>query len=331
MKRRLFAAASLFSILTLAVHGGAAFGQEAKPLRYGTTISVLNMPVWVARESKLFAKFGQDMEVVLIQGGALITMGILSGELQFSGAGAESVVAARVKGGDIELLACPADSAVVYLISRPEIRTPAALKGKTSAVTRLGSTTHFYLRSALKYIGLNPDKDVTILQLGTEFGSGLASGRVASAALSFDQAPPYLQKGYPLLLDLTKTDFVYPASCVVSSNAFVKANPERVENFLKAYVSAIHLIKTDHSAAERAMVKMLRVKDLAVARKTVDTYAGLFKPVPVVADRGLEAVLTELAQRSPVPKEFMSRLDSFRDNGPLEKLVKEGWIDRLYK
>ncbi|MBI3014775.1 MAG: NrtA/SsuA/CpmA family ABC transporter substrate-binding protein [Candidatus Tectomicrobia bacterium] len=331
MRIKLLAIVSLILTLAPALAAGPAFPQETKPLRYGTTISVLNMPIWVARESKLFTKFGQDMEVVLIQGGALITMGILSGELQFSGAGAESVVAARIKGGDIELLACPADSDVVYLITRPEIKTPAELKGKTSAVTRLGSSTHFYLRSALRYIGLNPDKDVTILQLGTEFGAGLASGRVASAALSFDQALPYLQKGYPVLLDLTKTDFIYPASCVVSSSAFVKANPDRVENFLKAYVSAINLIKKDHSAAERAMTKMLRVKDPEVARKTVDTYASLFKSVPLVPDKGLEAVLAELAERSPVPKEFMGRFDYFRDNGPLEKLVKEGWIDRLYK
>jgi len=331
MRIKLPAIVSLISTLALAVAAGPAFPQETKPLRYGTSISVLNMPVWVARESRLLSKFGQDMEVILIQGGSMITMGILSGELQFSGAGAESVVAARIKGGDIELLACPADSDVVYLITRPEIKSAADLKGKTSAVTRLGSSTHFYLRSALRHIGLNPDKDVTILQLGTEFGSGLASGRVASAALSFDQAFPYIQKGYPVLLDLTKTDFTYPASCVASSRAFVKGNPERVENFLKAYTSAIQLIKKDHTAAERAIVKMLRGMDSEVVKKTVDTYAPLFKAVPKVPDKGLEAVLTELAQRSPVPKEMMDRLDYYRDNGPLDKLVKEGWIDRLYK
>jgi hypothetical protein len=32
-----------------------------------------------------------------------------------------------------------------------------------------------------------------------------------------------------------------------------------------------------------------------------------------------------------VPKEFLSRPEQFRDNRPLEKLVQEGWIDRLYR
>ena len=233
------------------------FAQELKRLRYGTTISTVNLPVWVAKESRIFAKHGLDPEVIMIQAGALTTLAIISGELQFSGAGAASVLAARIKGSDIALVACPADSDLVYLMARPEIKTTAELKGKSSAVTRLGSTTHFYLRSALKYAGLNPEKDVTILQLGSEYAAALETGRIAAAALPFDLALPYLQRGWPLLLDLSKTDFVYPASCVVSSRAFIKQNPDTVESFLKAYIEAIHLMKKHHGAGERAYIRWL--------------------------------------------------------------------------
>ena len=55
-----------------------------------------------------------------MRGGSLITVGIMSGELQLSGVGAESVVAARVEGGDVVLLACPLDTDLVYLMGRPE-------------------------------------------------------------------------------------------------------------------------------------------------------------------------------------------------------------------
>src|SRR5206468_4296565 len=78
--------------------------QELKRLRYGTTISTVNLPVWVAKESRLFAKHGLDPEVIMIQAGALTTLAIISGELQFSGAGAASVLAARIKGSDIVLV-----------------------------------------------------------------------------------------------------------------------------------------------------------------------------------------------------------------------------------
>ena len=84
----------------------------------------------MAKDAGLFAKNGLNVEPVNIRGGALITMGIISGQLQFSGAGAESAVAARIEGGDVVLLACPVDSDPVYLITRPEIKSAADLKGQ---------------------------------------------------------------------------------------------------------------------------------------------------------------------------------------------------------
>ncbi len=131
--------------------------------------------------------------------------------------------------------------------------------------------------------------------LGTEYAAALETGRIAAAALPFDLALPYLQRGWPVLLDLSKTDFVYPASCVVSSRAFVKENPDTVERFLKAYIEAIHLMKKDHGAGERAYNKWLKPKDPLLAKKAVEAYANLFKPIPRVTDRGIQAVLEELA------------------------------------
>ena len=308
-----------------------AFAQETQRLRYGTTNSIMNLPVWVAQDARLFVKHGlSNVEIIFIQSGTLITMGVVSGELNFSGAGAASVVAARLKGGDVALLACPVDADAVYLIARPGVKSAAELRGKTAAVTRLGSTTHFYLRAALRYAGLDP-KDVKVLQLGLDFSGALEAGQIDAAALPFNLALPYLQKGWPVLLDLTKTDFVYPASCVVSSRAFIKESPRVVDRFLRAYLEAIHLTKKDRSFTEKVFNKWLRQPDPEIAKRTVQVYADLFKRVPTVTDGGIKAVLEELAESSPVPKEMMNRPDYFRDPAPLERLVKEGWIEQLYR
>ena len=308
-----------------------AFGQETQRLRYGTTNSIMNLPVWVAQDARLFVKHGlSNVEIIFIQSGTLITMGVVSGELNFSGAGAASVVAARLKGGDVALLACPVDADAVYLIARPGVKSAGELRGKTAAVTRLGSTTHFYLRAALRYAGLDP-KDVKVLQLGLDFSGALEAGQIDAAALPFNLALPYLQKGWPVLLDLTKTDFVYPASCVVSSRAFIKESPRVVDRFLRAYVEAIHLTKKDRLFTEKVFNKWLRQPDPEIAKRTVQVYADLFKRVPTVTDGGIKAVLEELAESSPVPKEMMNRPDYFRDPAPVERLVKEGWIEQLYR
>lgn len=297
--------------------------QELRRIHYGTTTSTAHLPIWVAKDAGLFAKNGLNVEPVHIRGGALITMGIMSGQLQFSGAGAESIVAARIEGGDVVLLACPVDSDPVYLIARPEIKSPAELKGKATAVTRLGSTTHFYLRAALRQVGIDPDKEVTILQLGTgtEAVSAMEAGRISMAALTNRYAIPLLQKGWPVFVDLSTTDLVYPSSCVASSRAFVKAEPKLVEDFLRAYVAALQLIKKDANYAERTFAKWLREKDPYLIKKTVESYIRIFKSAPYVPDKGIETVMRDLASRRPIPKEFNGRPDLFRDNGPLERVL----------
>ena len=315
---------TFFPLVMLMIFSAAsARAQELRRIRYGTTASPANLPIWVAKDSGLFAKNGFYVEPVQIRGGALITMAIMSGQLQFSGAGAESVVAARVEGGDVVLLACPADLEPVYLITRPEIRSPAELRGKASAVTRLGSSTHFYLRAALRYVGLDPAKDMTILQLGAgpEMAAALESGRIAAAALSLRYALPFLKRNWPVLVDLTKTGLVYPSSCVTSSRAFVKSQGRLVEDFLAAYVAAIRLIKKDSNIAQRSLAKWSRESDSYVLTKTIEGFAPVFKSAPFVPDKGIENVLKDMANRRSVPKEFFGRPELFRDNEPLKSAL----------
>jgi len=74
---------------------GRSDSQEFLRLRYGATTSLQHLPIWVGKESELFAKYGVDLEPIHVRGGALITMMIMSGTAPIFGAGAESVVAGR--------------------------------------------------------------------------------------------------------------------------------------------------------------------------------------------------------------------------------------------
>lgn len=321
MRLALFLFLAIF--FTMLVGASYANAQELRRIHYGTSVSISHLPVWVAKDAGLFAKKGLNVEPVQIRGGALITMGLMSGQLQFSGAGAESVVAARIEGGDVVLLACPSDLEPIYLITRPEIKSAAELKGKSSAVTRLGSSTHFYLRAALRYVGLDSEKDVTILQLGAgpEMATALESGRISVAALNIRYALPFLKRNWPMLIDLTKTDLIYPSSCVTSTRTFVKSEPKVVEDFLSSYVAGIQLIKKDPGFAERSLAKWTRERDAYVVSKSVESHIRIFKSAPYVPDKGIENVIKDLANRRNVSKEFIGRPELFRDNVPLDRAL----------
>ena len=326
-KRKFHARRSLWlwlALLSAVLNPSPSQSQELRRILYGTTASPAHLPIWVSKDAGLFEKAGMNVEPVQIRGGSLIALAIITGDLPFSGVGAESVVAARAAGGDVILLACPVDTDPVYLITRPEIKSPQELKGLSSAVTRYGSTTHFYLRAALKHVGLNPEKDMTVLQMGAgpEMALALERGVIAAAALATRYAMPFLQRGWPVLVDLSNTDLVYPSSCVTSSRAFIRAEPKLTEDFLRAYVAGIQLIKKDQRFAEKSFAKWMREKDAAITKRTVQAYAKLFKSNPIVPDKGIQNVILDLVKARPDFKEYIGWPEPFRENGPLERALK---------
>ena len=312
----------LIALLAL-LNAAPASAQALKRILYGVSTSMSHLPVWVGKDLGLFAKNGLNIEPVQIRGGAVSTMAIMSGQSVLSGVGAGSVVAARVEGGDIVLLACPADLEPVYLIAQPEIKSPADLKGKAAGVTRLNSSIHFYLRNAARMVGIDSDKEMTLLQLGgsAEITAALESGRIAAAALTIKDTLPFMQRGWPVLADLSKSDLVYPSSCVTSTRSYVKSDPKTVNGFLNAYVSALRVIKKDPKLGERSLLKWMKEKESPTLTKSVEAFARLFKPIPYAPDKGIENILKDLALQRPVPKEFFGHPELFRDNGPLERAL----------
>jgi ABC-type nitrate/sulfonate/bicarbonate transport system substrate-binding protein len=153
--------------------------------------------------------------------------------------------------------------------------------------------------------------------------AALDSGRIAAAALTTRYAIPFLQRGWPVLVDLSKTDLVYPSSCVTSSRAFIRAEPKTTVDFLTAYVAGIHLIRKDAAVAEKSLSKWLREKDRTIVKKSVDAYARLFKRAPFVPDKGIENVVKDLITLRPELKEYLGWPEPFRENGPLEKALRE--------
>ena len=151
----------------------------------------------------------------------------------------------------------------------------------------------------------------------------LDRGAIAAAALTTRYAIPFLQRGWPVLVDLSTTDLVYPSSCVTSSRAFIKAEPKTTHEFLRAYVAGIHLIKKDLRFAEKSFAKWMREKDLAIVKKTVETYARLYKPAPYVPDKGIDNVLKDMVVKRPELKQYLGWPEFFRENKPLETVLRE--------
>src|SRR5215813_5770086 len=130
------------------------------------SISLQSGLMYIGKDRGLFAKYGLMTEVIYIPGGTTNVQVLISGNLDLSQLSGAPGVAANLEGADIVYFASLLDKLNYQLIARPEIKNVEQLKGKKFAVSRFGSSADFGLRAVLKRLGIDPNRDVSILQIG---------------------------------------------------------------------------------------------------------------------------------------------------------------------
>ena len=135
--------AVLFALALLLPIGVASI-VDAAPLRIAySSISGAMLPLWVAKDKKLFAKHGVDVEVTYVRGVSIEAL--IAGEVQFVRASPPSVVRSTMRGADLAIIANTINVAVFSLMTKPEIRKPEDLRGKKVGVTNLGDSPDLVL------------------------------------------------------------------------------------------------------------------------------------------------------------------------------------------
>src|SRR3989442_5292913 len=122
--------------------------------------------IQVAINGGVYRKYGFDVENIQVGSSATVVQALLAGEVSFAHVGAVPVVAAVASGSDLKIIAVFLNRFNYVMVSIPELRKLQDLKGKTLAISRLGSGDEFATREALRRWNLDPDKDVRFLQVG---------------------------------------------------------------------------------------------------------------------------------------------------------------------
>ena len=119
----------------------------------------------VAINAGVYRNYGFDVENIQIGSSATVVQSLIAGEVSFAHVGAVPVVAAVANGIDLKIVAVFINRFNYVMVTIPELQKPQDLKGKTLAISRLGSGDEFATREALRRWGLDPDKDVRLLRV----------------------------------------------------------------------------------------------------------------------------------------------------------------------
>ena len=265
------------------------------------SISLQSGLMHIGKDRGLFAKYGLTTETIYIPGGSINVQVLVSGNLDLSQLSGAPGVAANLEGADIVYFAGLLDKLNYQLITRPEIKSVEQLKGKKFGVSRYGSSADFGMRAMLKRVGVDPIKDATILQIGDEpariaaIKSGNIDGTVANAPFGIEAERLKLN----VVADSVKMDIPFFNTGLLGSKRFLDKQEARVMNFLRAYLEAIKILKTEREYSIKALAQFTRVQNLKAVQEGYDYFVKQLEPVPYPSVIAMQAVVDQIAETNP--------------------------------
>lgn len=287
--------------------------------------------LWVAQEGKLFEKYDIDSHLVLIASGSMMVQAMLGGDLPIAGAAGSAAVDASLGGADIVMFGSMVKVPAFYIMGLPEIKTVEDLRGKPVGVTRFGSSTDFTMRYILRKHGLEPGKDVTLIQTGDVFAAAamLRTRAIVAAPFSSPSNLKAEEAGARVLVNMGKAGVYFPHDAFMARRSFVNANADLVRRFLKAYSEAVYKLFTDKELSRRAISRYARATD-ARTLDTVYQYAvDYVDKIPYNTREGVQEVLNQAAVRNPKAKE--AKPEAFYDDRFVKELDDQGFYKQLWK
>jgi NitT/TauT family transport system substrate-binding protein len=204
-----FRGTAVMSIVLLIMIAGlsARASAQTKKIRMGiSALSAGYTVAYIAKDTGLFAKNGLDVELILIDSGPTVHA-LIAEDLSVAGVGASRIVASGLQGSGLRILAATNNRQPYKLIVPATIKSASQLKGKKVGVGAFGGLDDTSMRFGLSQLGLDPNKDVTIVVAGgkaTRF-SALTSGAVSAIVID----PPYTldakKMGLNFLFDFIKS------------------------------------------------------------------------------------------------------------------------------
>ena len=315
----------------IAAEGGTP--QSLKKITIGySSISPASSPAWFAYEGGFFRKYGLDAQLIFIESGSRMVQTLISGDVVAAQVAGAPVIQSNLQGSGVVIIAGLLNTMDYKFVVARDITRPDQLKGKTVAVSRVGSSSDFATRYTLEKYGLVPDKDVAILQIGSQPArfSALESGRIHGVMIAIPLTARAAKLGLNILADLQMLGLEYQHTSLAVSQTMIKTQPDLVRNVLKSFVEGIHYAKTHRKEALAILAKYLKTDDADALQEAYESELQALipeKPYPTL--KGIQTILREMGAKDANARS--ARPEQFVDNSFMKELDSSGFIDRLYK
>ena len=272
----------------LSVRSGTA--QDRLTLGLTTRNGSTSLPFVIAEEKGFFKAEGVNAIVVIMQNQVVVN-GVVTRNVDYGGT-FSNFIGAALSGLPVRIVMSAMDGSDHYLVTSPNIKRVEDLKGKNFGISSFGGTPHGEAIMILRKHGMNPEKDVTFLQIGgsaTRFAA-MESGAVQAAML----VPPFnnfaIKRGFNQLMSFNEIMNI-PLGGLAVHTQKMKEKPDEIVKMIKAVLKATDYIRTRKADILAFLETKWGIKEADVRESIYRDMTGLFSRDGVASDETMKNVI----------------------------------------
>jgi NitT/TauT family transport system substrate-binding protein len=308
-----------------------SYSQERIKIAYSSA-DASNTVWFTALDAGLYKKHGLDVELVFIQSSTMSVSTLVSGDIQVANTSGGAVASAVVGGAHLIMTACYINTLPYELVVQETVKSAEDLRGKSVGISRVGSASDVAARVLVKGLGLEPVKDVPIIQVG---GPSERAAAFRTARIAGFPSPPgtiHLAKGMPHRILISTADFQkrfdFPYICSTTTKSYLATNRDTMRRLTMALIEATHFLKTRKEDTKKFIAKYTRQNNSQYLEASYIANVKLHDRVPLVTREGTEVQIKEALARKPGAT---LKVEDMVDDSIVRELEKSGFIDKVYR
>jgi NitT/TauT family transport system substrate-binding protein len=321
---------SILASVLLFAFSSTSGAQEKIRIGIGS-VSLQSVLPFIGKQRGIFARYNLVPEIVYIPGGSTNVQALISGNLDLSQLSGAPGAAANLEGADIIYILGLLDKLNYQLITRPEIKNIEQLKGKRFGISRFSSSADFGLRALLKKVGVDPVKDVTILQIGDEHArlAAVKTGNIDGTVMNAPFGAEAEKLKLNVVADSVKMGIPFFNTGLLGSKKFFDQNEVKVLNFLRAYLEAIKVFKTEREYAVKSAAQFTRINNIKAIEEGYDYFKEQLRNVPYPSAEAMQAVVAQLGETNAKARKVDGK--AYVNDRYLKQLEDEGFVKKLWE
>jgi ABC-type nitrate/sulfonate/bicarbonate transport system substrate-binding protein len=327
----LFRSALWFILLALTTLPHNAFSADKVTGIYASQAISQCLP-WIAEDAGIFKKYNLDFQLIYVASAAISTAALLGGDADIALTGGAGVVRAFIGGAsDLVVIGAVKNILTHSILAGQKIKNVEGLKGKKIGVTRLGSNSHYFTVQALRLSGLDPERDVTLVQTGgvPENLAALTKGIIDAATMTSPGDATAISQGFHYVVYGPDLRLPYANTIFATRRPEIAKRSAVVGRFMRAMAEAAKILHTDKGLTYRVLRKRFRIEDNNLLDAAYNPEIKALEPKLEIKYEAIQAILNEVSQTDPRAKKV--KPNDLTDNRYLEEMQKSGFLGKLWE